>query len=326
MAQLIELARINQLLTAVKTYADTEVAKKQDANDNLTGLSALNTTGLVKRTGDNTYAAAALEDADVKNGEALWYAAEAFKTKDGTITTDKIVSSDNNTSIDMSGSKVVIKAPLDGNGKPGVVFEDAKGNETRIPTIDEVKSEIQTAVTSSSVYRGKFQFYAEGATLAEAEGKITTAVADQTALLYDTAAKKIYKGTYNGTDWTTEELIWGTGDWVWVEDLTTTTNLASGRVIIQVNEGAVTVDTIEDREGKPDEVGITYNSSGAYALKTTTNETEYGNTEVMAAITAANIGYGEGMTLKQKVQALDYTIATEADVQAVLDSIFGTGA
>lgn len=325
MAQLIELARINQLLTAVKTYTDTEVGKKQDANGNLTGIGELSTTGLVKRTGDNTFTAAALEDADVKNGEALWYAAEAFKTKDGTITTDKIVSADGNTSIDMSGSKVVIKAPLDGNGKPGVVFEDGEGNETRIPTIDEVKEEIQTAVTSSSIYRGKFDFYAEGATLAEAEGKITTATADQTALLLDTATKKLYKGTYTDSAWTTEELIWGNGDWAWVEDLTTTTNLASGRVIIQVAEGAVTIDTIEDREGKPDEVGITYNSSGAYALKTTTNEAEYGNTEVMAAITAANIGYGEGMTVKQKIQALDYTVASEAEVKAVLDSVFGTG-
>jgi hypothetical protein len=50
---------------------------------------------------------------------------------------------------------------------------------------------------------------------------------------------------------------------------------------------------------------------------------QYGAAPVSNALNAANIGYGDGLTVYEKIVSIDYTVATAAEVQAVLDAVFG---
>lgn len=323
---------VNDLATKVQQIENT-MQESDPIIDSLVGLTG---TGVVKMTAADTLAVEPVGDADLKAGDAVSFAKDAFAAKDGSVKTSEIT---NGTTpyIQLAGGaltvgdttqSVTFKAMADGDGKSSVYIEDAtSGEKRRVATETEVKTMIDSAVAGASTYMGKFTYFSAAADAAAAKAAIPTGkLADgQKAVIFDTTAKTVETGVYNATAWTWTPAEWNNGAWAWIEDIvgtsSTATELPSGRVIFDADAKAF--DVIEDREGKPDEFGLTYNNNGAICMKMITDADNYGANPVSAALNASNIGYGDGMTIHDKITAMEYTVATQEEVQAVLDRVFG---
>ena len=353
MAQHIDLLRLEQAMQAAKKYTDTQKAavdtevnglstRLETAENTITtqggridkveqavaggvqapdaaldSIAALTGTGVVKMTGEDTFALDTIGDADVKAGEALSFAKDAFAAKNGSVKVAAI----------NSDAAVTITAADDGHGKPNVLIKTTAGTADRVVGVTEMNKAIADASSTSHVYMGKFTFFATADTADDAKALITGTKNGDTAIVF--AAGKVESGKYTDT-WAWEDATWHNGSWAWVEDIMTATpagnEYPSGRVIMHQGESGSVIDVIEDVIAKPDNVTLTYTTDGAIGFKKVTNADNYGSTEVLAGADAASIGYGEGKTIKEKIASMEYTVATEEEVKGMLDRVFGTKA
>lgn len=303
----------------------------QPSSDALTSIAGLTGTGVVTMTGPDTFAVSEIGDEYVAEDSALKSAVTAFAAKDGSVKTSAILDADGNAyiangtvTVNMGSDtkELVLETKADANGKPAVYMKDpTTGNKLRVAGVDEVKDLISASEAGVPRYRGKFDFYATDKAL------ITNAVAENTAVVLNTDGT-VETGVYadDSWSWTAEE--WNGGDWAWVEDILgveSVTEGASGRVMW--NKDKKSFDVFEDREGgagKPDDFGITLNEDGLLSLKMTTDPDKYGQTEVSAALNAGNIGYKDGMTIEQKIDELNYRVATKEEIEALIQKYFPT--
>lgn len=335
----VDLTPITDAINKINTTLSDipEGGKAQAATDTLASLNALVGTGLVKMTGPDTLGVGEVEDADVATDSALKNAINAFAAKDGSVKAPVLLDANGHNFASVGASEVdlgqdtkdtVLFAKVDAeSGKAGLYVKDpTTGNKLRLGSIDEVKDLISAAEAGVARYRGKFTFFSSAATAADAQAAIQNPQAGQTAIVVDTTAKTIQTGIFDDLAWTWAAVTWNGGDWAWVEDIIGVpgvADLSSGRVLWKDTDN--TFDVIVDREGSamPDDFSITHNEDGALAIKMTTNVELYGENQVAASLNASNIGYGEGMTLLEKIQKLEYSIATPEDIQAIIDKSLG---
>lgn len=316
---------------------------KQPLDDGLTSLAGLTGVGVVKSTGVDSFEVAKVDDLDVKAGEALAYAVAAFDGKNGDVKTGKVVDTAGtaylatdgaNVSVGHANATVVVASIANPDGKSSVYSKNpTTGVNDRLVTEADMISAIDAAVTAEADYYGKFTFYAEDTSLAAAKAKVettaTTPGLGMSAVVFDNVLGKIATAVHNGTGWVWTDVAkaWNNGGWAWVEDLLNVAAVGgmppSGRIVYATNLGGLPVmDTMPDREATPDQFGLTHNGSGALSLKMATLA-QYGDAPVSNALNAANLGYGEGKTIFEKISEIDYTVATQEEVQAILDSVFG---
>lgn len=351
MAQHIDLARLEQAMQASKKYTDdqktaveakvTELSGRVDIVEGtvtqhtsnidtinkklengvqapdpaLDSISNLTGTGVVKMTGEDTFAVDTIADTDVKAGEAIAFAKDAFAAKDGSMKTTSVTSE----------NALTLVAADDGQGKPNVLIKTPSGTADRVVGVSEMNKAIAEAGSTSHVYMGMFTFYATADTAENAKAKITKPSDNDTAVIF--AAGKVETGKYAESAWTWEAATWKDGCWAWVEDLLSESpagdEYPSGRIILNQKEDSAAMDVIEDRIGKPDNIGLTYTDTGAIGFKKVTDADNYGSNPVLGGVDAAGIGYGEGKTIKEKIASMEYTIASEEEIRQMLTRVFG---
>lgn len=302
-------------LQASISAVDGKLANYQPLDAGLTSVAALEGAGVVKMTATDTFAVDTIKDADIAAGEAIDYAKNAFAAKDGSVKTTAI----------KSDSTITIEAADDGEGHANVTVKTTAGTAERLVTKQEMDKAVADATAGSATYKGKFKYYAEADTVENAKLLITGGAEADRAVVFGKTDNKIAIGTYTTDAFVWVEETWHNGYWAWVEDIMTGTpagtEYPSGRIVYDF--GGTKMDVIEDRIGKPDENTLTYTSTGAIAMKMYTNSVEYGETQVLQGVNAANVGYGEGMTVKEKIASIEVLFASDEEVEAMLTRVFG---
>lgn len=280
------------------------------ALDSIAGLTG---TGVVKMTGEDTFALDQIGDADIKSGEAIAHAKDAFAAKDGSVKTTTVTSD----------TTVTIVAGDAGGGKPNVMIKTGE-NTDRVVGLKEMNKAIAEAGIGSSTYMGKFKYFASADTLDNAKAKVTSTTADETALVF--GDKKIATGKRTADAWTWEDATWKDGSWAWIEDILDLTQQGneypSGKVIYNESGENKTFDTIEDRVGKPDGTSLSYNDDGAIGLKKEVKAAQFGQKQVLSGADADSIGFGGGKTIKEQIDSMAYEVATEQDITEMLNRVF----
>lgn len=298
-------------ITAIDKKLENGVQAPDAALDSIAGLTG---TGVVKMTAEDTFALDQIGDADIKSGEAIAYAKDAFAAKDGSVKTTTITSE----------NTLTLVAGDAGEGKANVMIKTASGEADRVVGLREMNKAISDAGAVSHVYMGKFKFYATADTADNAKAKITNPQANDTAVIF--AANAVETGKYVENAWTWENATWDDGCWAWIEDImeldAAGNERPSGRIIMNKKADASEMDVIEDRIAKPDNTSLTYNDTGAIGFKKETKAEQYGNTPVLSGADASSIGFGGGKTIKEKIDSMEYTVATQQDITEMLNRVF----
>lgn len=309
---------------------DTRVAAVEEAagdGKNLASIAGLDgtTPGIVKMTGVNTFAVDTVKDADVASDSTLAKVIAAFGSDSGS---DVAIAGSN---VAVKGESVTLEGAADEDGKPSVYVKTPEGTAGRVVTAEEMRTAIADATAGSQTYAGKFRFFFEADTIENAVNAVTTKMVGDDAYLkvgdkgivHSTTDDKFVIVTMNEGAVDQADATWYNGYWAWVEDLLNSTpagnEYPSGRIVY--DSTAKKVDVIEDRIGAPDDNGLTYNEAGAIALKMAVQEA-YGASAVSTALNAGNLGYGDGKTIKTAIDEIVANVATDEEVQAMLDRVF----
>ena len=307
--------------------------KAQAHSESLDAISNLTGTGVVVKNGENTFETSTITDDMIDPDSDLKKALDAFGSEDGGITDESgntIISGEvGNVDVGNGTQDIVLVPKPDENGKPGVfVTNPTTGDKERIPTVIEVRELITDAATGGSQYRGKYSMFAAADTLDAAKELVKDAPTDSMVAVFDKANSEIQTGVNTAGTWTWTTVEWGNSDWCWAEKIYGVTDVHDGNTgrLIWDSE-TKRFDGIEDLVGSaegaiPDEFGLTLNDSGEMSIKMTTDEEKYGNTKVSEALNASNIGYGEGMTIAEKIASMEYRVATKEEIQEIIDKYF----
>lgn len=307
------------------TNSGFKPADFQKTDELLNSISAItNSEGIIALNGQDSAEARKILDADINSNEALYNAVRAFSNKDGSVIVPKnaaIINGETDSEIlKHNGSAILLGADAESiilkastiDGKPQV-YTNTVEPDTRLMTKGEIANYVTDRLTKNSDYLGIVTYMAVEHDVATAKSLIEaldtskfTLSTPPTALVFGDTEKEIYKGNFNGTNWTWQQTTFGNGDWVYFAHIVNNAHPLqdAGRAVFKNTDESTMFELLFDMTLVPDEVFLTVGPDQKTTIAR--SSIKNGTVEAPTAFGAWNLKVDENTTIQD---ALDSKIS-----------------